>query len=148
MNDFSPVMIKHHQGVQDPKRRGRDNKHVDRHRVSQVVVQEAAPSRGGSLGAPRQIPPARRLADIDPKLEQFASDARCAPERLGRAHPADQVADFGIRLGSTTAARSPSPVETRALVMPSGRRRWFDEYRDIEELRPQSIEPNAEQTVS
>jgi hypothetical protein len=125
MNDFSPVMIKHHQGVQDPKRRGRDNEHVDRHRVSQVVVQEAAPSRGGSLGAPRQIPPARRLADIDPKLEQFASDARCAPERLGRAHPADQV-----------------------LVMPSGRRRWFDEYRDIEELRPQSIEPDAEQTVS
>jgi hypothetical protein len=36
-------MIEHDQGIQDPKRRGRDNEHVDRHRVSQVAVQEAAP---------------------------------------------------------------------------------------------------------
>jgi hypothetical protein len=38
MNGFSPVMIKHDQGIQDPKRRARDHKHVDRHRISQVVV--------------------------------------------------------------------------------------------------------------
>jgi hypothetical protein len=59
MKNFSPVVIKHDQGIQDPKRRGCDNEHVDRHRVSQVVVQEAAPSRGGGLAAPRQIPPDR-----------------------------------------------------------------------------------------
>jgi hypothetical protein len=50
MNDLSPVMVKHNQGIEDPKRRGRDNEHVDCHRVRQVVVQKAAPSRGGVLG--------------------------------------------------------------------------------------------------
>jgi hypothetical protein len=53
MNDFASVMVKHDQGIQDPKRRGRDNEHVDCHRLSQVVVEKAAPSRGGGLGAPR-----------------------------------------------------------------------------------------------
>jgi hypothetical protein len=137
-------MIKHNQGIQE--RRGCDNEHVDRHLVSQVVVQKAAPSRAGRLGAPRRIPSDCGLADIDAELEQFAMDARCAPQRIGRADPADQVTDFGIRLGSTGAARS--PVEAKALAMPSGHGRWFDEYQGIEELRPQSVEPNPEQAVS
>ena len=38
MNDFSPVVVKHDQDIQDPKRRGRNDEHVDRHGVSQVVV--------------------------------------------------------------------------------------------------------------
>ena len=64
----------------------------------------------------------RVLADIDAEFEQFAMDARCAPERVGRAHPADPVTDFGIRLGSTGAARS------KALPMSSDHGRWFDTY--------------------
>ena len=99
-----PVMVKHDQGIQDPKRRGPDNEHVDRRGVSQVVVQKAAPSWGGGLGASRQIPPNRGLAYIDIELEQFTMDARRAPERVGSAHPADQVADFGTRLGSSRTA--------------------------------------------
>jgi hypothetical protein len=31
MNDFSPLMVKHDQGIQDPKRRGCDDEHVYRH---------------------------------------------------------------------------------------------------------------------
>jgi hypothetical protein len=85
MNDFSPVVVKHDQGIEDPKRRGGDNEHIDRHGVSQVIVQKAAPSRGGGPGASRQIPPDRGLADINAELEQFAMDARRAPERVGRA---------------------------------------------------------------
>jgi len=73
-------MIKYDQCIQDPKRRGRDNEHVDRHGVGQVVVQKATPSRGGGLGAPWQIPPDRGLADIDAELEQFAMEARCPLE--------------------------------------------------------------------
>jgi hypothetical protein len=94
-------MVKHDQDIQDPKRRDRNDEHVERHSVSQAVVQKAAPSRGGGLRASRQIPSDRGLADINAELEQFAMDTRRAPERVGRAHPADQVADFGIRLGSS-----------------------------------------------
>jgi hypothetical protein len=62
----------------------------------QVVVQKAAPSWGGVLG--------RRGRYLPTELKQFAINARRAPERVGSAHPADQVADFGIRLGSSGTA--------------------------------------------
>jgi hypothetical protein len=43
--------------MQHPKRRGRDDEHVDRHGADQVIVQKAAPSRGGTFRAPRKVPP-------------------------------------------------------------------------------------------
>jgi hypothetical protein len=69
------------------------------------------------------------------------------PERVGRAHPADQVTDFGTRLGSSKTARSPSPVNAKALAMPSEHGRRFDEYQGVEELRPHSLQPHPEQTA-
>jgi hypothetical protein len=39
------------------------HKHVDRRNVGQMVVQEAAPGRGGTLG--RHVSPNRGLADLD-----------------------------------------------------------------------------------
>jgi hypothetical protein len=140
-------MVKHDQSIQDPKRRGRDNEHVDRHSVSQVVVQKAAPSRGRGLGVPRQIPPDCGLTDIDAEVEQFAVDARCPPERVSSAHPADQVTDFGIGFGSSRTASSQSPVDAEALAMPCDHSRRFDEYQRIEEMRLHPVEPNPEQAV-
>ena len=44
------------------------------------------------------------LADLDAGLEQFAMNARRAPERVSGAHLVDQVVDFSIRLGSSGTA--------------------------------------------
>jgi hypothetical protein len=97
MNDFSPLMVKHNQGIQDPKRRGRDlNISIGTVSVSWLcrklrqVGEGVLGRRGGYL------PTA--------ELKHFAMDSRWAPERVGSAHPADQVADFGIRLGSSGTA--------------------------------------------
>jgi hypothetical protein len=56
---------------------------------------------GEGARARRQIPPEGGLADIDAELEQFAVDARCAPEGVGSPHLVDEVMDFGIHLGSS-----------------------------------------------
>ena len=104
VDDFSAVMIKHDQSIQDPKRRGCHNEHVDRRDVSQVVVQEALPGRGGDFRSPRQVSPDCGLADVDAELEQFAVDAGRAPERVGEAHLADQIADLGAHLGPSRTA--------------------------------------------
>jgi hypothetical protein len=48
------------------------------------------------------IPPDRGLTEIDAELEQLAE--RGVPQRIGRTHSADQVADFGIPLGSSRTA--------------------------------------------
>src|ERR1700738_4642223 len=117
MNDFSAVMAKHDQGIQDPKRRGCDNEHVDRRDVGQVVVQKATPGRGGEFGPPRHVSPDRGLADLDAELEQFAVDARRAPERVGVAHLTDQSAVCGAHLGPSRTAGPPPPIEPEAFAM-------------------------------
>ena len=92
------------QGIEKTKRRGCNNEHVDRRNVGQVVVQKATPGGGGDFGPPRQVSPDRGLADLDAELEQFAMDAGGAPQRVGQAHPADQIADLGAHLGTSLTA--------------------------------------------
>jgi hypothetical protein len=104
MDDSSSMVIKDDHGIQQLKRRGRDHKHVDRSDVCHVVPQETAPSRGGSLTAPREVPADSSLAHLDAELEQFAVEARRAPERIGAAHPTDQGPDFGAGLGASGTA--------------------------------------------
>ena len=77
-------MTKHDQGIQDPKRRGWHNEHVDRRNVGHVVVQEATPSRGRGFGPPPQVSSNRGLADLDAQLEQFAVDTGRAQSGLAR----------------------------------------------------------------
>jgi len=79
VDDLSAVMAKHDQGIQDPKRRGCHNEHVDRRDVGHVVVQEATPSRGRGFGPAPQVSSNRGLADLDAELEQFAV-VRGAPQ--------------------------------------------------------------------
>jgi hypothetical protein len=52
----------------------------------------------GAFGRRRQIPSNGGLTDLDAEVEQFAVDARCAPERVVEAHLPDQVAYFVARL--------------------------------------------------
>jgi hypothetical protein len=72
--------------------------------MSQVVVEEAPPSRGGVFRPPSQVSANCGLADLDAKLEQFAMDAGRAPERVGQAHPMDQITDFATHLGPARTA--------------------------------------------
>jgi hypothetical protein len=95
MNDFSAFVAKHDQGRENPKRRGCHNEHVDRRDVGQVVVQEAAPGRGGDFRSPRQLSPDCGLADLDAELEQFAVDGGA---------PQSGFADFGAHLGPSRTA--------------------------------------------
>src|SRR5262245_44756958 len=94
MNNPSAVEVEHNQGVEEPKCRRGNDKHVDRRNVGQVVAQEGPPGRGGDLGTPRHPAPNCGLADLDAELEQFPVDARRTPQRVGPAHPADQITDL------------------------------------------------------
>jgi hypothetical protein len=106
MDDPSSTVINNDRGIQQLKRRGRDHEHVDRGDSGHLVPREAAPSRGGSVGVPREVPSDSSLAHLDAELEQFAVDARRAPERIGAVRPTDQGLDFGARLGASGTALS------------------------------------------
>ena len=104
VNDPSAVVAEDDHGVEQAKRRGRNNEHVDGHGVAHVVAQEAAPGRGGDFGSPWHVSSDGRLADHDAELEQFAVDSGSTPERIGDAHPADQITGLGVQLGPSRIA--------------------------------------------
>jgi hypothetical protein len=117
MDDPSAMVTKDDDGIQQLERRGRDHGHVGRGDGRHMLPQEAAPSRGGSVTTPSKMPADSSLAHFDAELEQFAMDARRAPERIGAAHLTDQGSDFGARLVGVrdnviaTANRSESPCD-------------------------------------
>jgi len=104
VNDPSPVVAEDDHGVEQPKRRGGDNEHVDGHGIAHVVAQEAAPGRGGDLGSPRHVSADGGLAHHDTELEQFAVDPGRTPEGIGGAHLADQSTDVSAQLGPSRLA--------------------------------------------
>jgi hypothetical protein len=99
MDDSPSMVIKYNHGIEHPKCRGHDDEHVDRDDDRHMVPQKAAPSWGGGLRAPRQIPSNGGLTDLDAELEEFAVNTRCAPKRTVEAHLTDQVAISSLVLG-------------------------------------------------
>jgi hypothetical protein len=71
VNDLPSVVAENDHGVEQPKRRARNNEHVDGHRVAHVVVQKAAPGRGGvSL-------PKTTSGNIDDEVRRGSASRRC-----------------------------------------------------------------------
>ena len=56
---------------------------------------------------------------LDPELQQFTVDSGCAPQRIGPAHSADQLSDFGIGLRTTSVAAFPTLVVAKTLTVPA-----------------------------
>ena len=104
VNNPSAVVTEDDHSIEQLKRRGRNNEHVDGHGVAHVVAQEAAPGRGGDFGSPRHVSSDGGLAHRDTEFEQFAMDAGRAPERIGDAHLTDQIADLCACLGPSRIA--------------------------------------------
>ena len=62
----------------------------------------------------------RRLRNLEAKLEQFAVDTRCAPERVVLAHLPDQVPQLAVDFRpARPTARSPAPIGPKPCSMPS-----------------------------
>jgi hypothetical protein len=73
------MVIKYNHGIEHPKRRGRDGEHIDRDDDRHMIPQKAAPSRGGSFWAPRQIPSNGGLTNLDTELEQVRRGREVRP---------------------------------------------------------------------
>src|SRR5260370_38748357 len=87
--------------------------------VRRMVTQEGAPSLGRRSTSLDHVLRDAGLRDLEAELEQLAMDARRTPQRIFRAHPTDQRAQFRIdlRLASKRAG-FPPPVPTEAGSMP------------------------------
>jgi hypothetical protein len=85
------------------------------------------------VSLPRHIFADRGLTHIDAEFEEFAMDPRRAPERVGEAHFADQLADFERDLRSAAArARLPSPEQAKPNTAPADHRLRLDDQQGVQ----------------
>src|SRR5471030_1308961 len=89
---MSPAMPHDQQAIEQTKRDCRHDEQIHRRDAVGMIMKERLPplrwrasSRGHILGH-------ARLSDIDAELEQFSMDPRRAPQRIGNAHLAEQLA--------------------------------------------------------
>ena len=84
-----------------------------------------------------------RFADGNAKLEQFAVNPRCAPERVVAAHRTNQRSDIrrDSRSPQPSSANLPGPEEAEALAMPTDHRRRLDNDGTRLPIRPDRRQP-------
>src|SRR5882757_6723047 len=89
-----------------------------------------------------------RLADIDAELEQFAVDARRAPERVGQAHFPDQPTDLQRDARSPAAPSGfPTPEQSKSSPVPTNHGLRPDDGQRVYNARSEAIQPNEHQSV-
>src|ERR1039458_4942286 len=113
-----PAMVgqnDHH--VEQPKRCGGHNEHIDRSDAFGVIAEKASPSLRRHPSSPHDVLGHRSLADLDAELKQLTVDPGRAPERVGAAHLPDQIPNLAIHCWPS-GSRTPSPKQAEALAVP------------------------------
>src|SRR6266446_6059992 len=113
-----------------------------------MVTQEGAPSLGRRSTSLDHVLRDAGLRDLEAELEQLAMDARRTPQRIFRAHPTDQRAQFRIdlRLASKRAG-FPPPVPTEAGSMPTYESLGTDDRDGLEDRWKPSNQHDQEQAI-
>ena len=113
-----------------------------------MVEQERSPALRRWRSAIRHILRDGRLSDVDTELEQFAMNARSAPQRIGEAHLPDQLPDFRGDLRPAARDRDfHRQKEPEAGAMPPNDGFWLydredvgNTWRDLKESRRGSVD--------
>ena len=91
-----------------------------------------------------------RFAEGNAKLEQFAVNPRCAPERVVAAHRTNQGSD--VRRDCRSPRPPPPnlarPEESEALAMPPDHRRRLHNDRTRLPIRPDRRQPSPQEPIS
>src|SRR5215467_11675116 len=117
---LSPRMPQDQKGIQQPKRNRGDDKQVYRRDTVGMIAKEGLPALRRWPPFPGHVFCNRSLADIDPKLEQFAVNPRRSPQGVGNAHLENEVANVrGDPWPAAAASRSPAPIRSETSAMPA-----------------------------
>src|SRR5262249_26811151 len=137
------------EGVEQVEAKCRNNEQVHGGDVRRVVAQEGAPSLTWRSLPLDHVLGHRRLGDLKAELEQFAVDARRAPQRILDTHSPDQGAQLRVNLRPPSKrARFPTPVPAKAGPMPTDERLWTDDRDDLQDRRKPSIQPDKEHAIA
>jgi len=113
-----------------------------------VVTQEGEPSLGRRPGSLDHVLRDAGLSDLKAELEQFAMDARGAPQRIVNAHPSDQRTQIHVDLRPASKGPGlPTPVPAETGAMPPHKGLRSDDRDGIENRWKPSIQLDEEQAI-
>jgi hypothetical protein len=98
VNDSPAIVGQDDHYIEQPKRCGRHNEHIDRSNALGLIAQEAAPDRRRRPSSSHHILGDRGLAYLDAELKQFAMYPGRTPE-LGLALPIVAAVSGGNGVG-------------------------------------------------
>src|SRR5262245_36855320 len=113
-----------------------------------MVAQKGEPSlRGWPISLDHVLGDAG-LSDLEAKLEQFAMDARRAPQQIVHAHPSDQRPHIRVDWRpASEGAGFPSPVPAEAGTVPTHDGLWPDDSDCLQDRRNPSVQLDQEQAI-
>ncbi len=119
VQDSPTIMTQDDEYEQDPEGRRWDCKEIEGDQLLGMVLKECSPVLGRRPAMLDHVLGHGGFRDLDPELQQFTVDSRCAPQRISLAHSADQRSDFGIDPRTTSVTAFPSPVVAKPLAVPA-----------------------------
>ncbi len=149
MEHTSPIMSQDHQDEQNSKRQRRYDEEIECNRLIEMVGEEALPGWRRIGRSPWHVLGNGGLTDIDPKLQEFAVDSRCAPQGICATHLQDQLSDLMTHSGSAWPTRPafPRPVLSECSPMPADHRLWLDNEQRIAPAAEDPGEHDPQPTV-
>src|SRR5260370_26468649 len=115
----APAVAQHHEHEQDPKGRRGHREEIQRDQILGVILQKRAPRLRRRPPRPEHVLRDRRLRYRQAQLQQLAVNPRRTPERIGAAHPPNQISELRPDRGPTASASTPPrPVAPEPLPVP------------------------------
>src|SRR5262249_20412518 len=116
MYEPAPAVRQHHEHEQHPKGCGWYREEIQGDYVLRVILQKRAPRLRRRPPRPEHVLRHRRLRDPQTELQQLAVDPWCPPQRIGNAHPPNQISELCTDHGPTgSSATLPRPVASKPL---------------------------------
>jgi hypothetical protein len=94
--DLPAIVGQNDHHVEQAKRCGRYDEHVDGEDAFGVIAEETAPGRGRRTSSLHRILRDGRLADLNAELEQLPVDPGRTPEPVDATHLANQIANLAL----------------------------------------------------
>src|SRR5438132_1198455 len=113
-----------------------------------MILQKRAPRRRRRPPGPEHVLRNRRLRYGYAELQQLAMNSWRTPERIGAAHPPNQISELRTDHGPAGSVPTlPRPVASQPLPVPADHRLGPNHLQRMPPARPQSRQQNPEDPV-
>jgi hypothetical protein len=120
VDDASAMVNQHDENEEDAQARRGDREEIEGDQIPDMVNEECSPGLRRPRTPLRHEPRDGALGHVDAELQEFAMDARRAPQGVRGGHTEDQSLDLSLNLRATSvrAAGELGPILAEATPLP------------------------------